>query len=813
MLYGVGGSGKSQLAMSLAHWFFERNPSSSILWVNASTSETCSAGLESIISACGIKHASRDWRYLSLKVWLEDLSHGRWLLIFDSVTAEAMEIFVSYLPNCTHGQVILTSSTQKIASQLSLDVIELEVRSFEEAEAMELVKATLSDKLMNVRHEASIREIILRLELLPLVVSQAIAYMNATNLTPTEYLKKMSSGEFISELLAFVPDPSSEISSKPLYAVWQNSFDEIESKDALAAQILSFASFLEPQEIPVSLISKGLSASPLTMNISCLETYGFARSNAGSDSFDMNKIVQAGVQRWLGRRKREWAEKVLRAISGIFPDVEETKMRTECLLLLPHALSILRSANFSDYPLSLHSAGDIERYFEQNMGHEGPSVDRAIGRAIITLRSKIGIFFHFEGSYPSAQEHLQAVCSNVDAAEELSDDRMLRVQSALINSLRVQGSIASAHEMAHGMKKANKARYGRKSRRTCEAYRLLALTFQDSGKNEKALKSAKRALSCASAIDDNANSIDVLRCQRRVATTYEILNRFSEAERAMTAAVLGYKARDEENSTDALDAQFRLSWLQRALGHYEDSEITARQCYRQYVEIKGPQNDQSLKALHSLAVTRLCMEQWEEAATDFENILEYCLSTPGFGADHSYAQILRVDLAQAYEGMGSEHYEDAKQLYDTALRVRETSLDADHPVILLNKAQILGVTWKLNPRDADATETACQSLLKSLKSNSRDHHEARCRLFRILAEINAHRATTDDSGSQKKVHAHLKKAAELQVQVLKSRDKVNGRRHPETQKAAEESVRHHLKSGDFKTVASIRQQYRLEEDL
>jgi tetratricopeptide (TPR) repeat protein len=811
-LYGLGGSGKTQLTLSVAEWFIDRNPGSSVLWVNAASIETCSTGLDTILAACGIRAESKFICFMSLKAWLEDFSHGRWLMVFDDARMETVEVFIPYLPSCTHGQVIFTSDTQAVANQLADGGASIEIGSFEFAEAEALVVATLREDLLGADEKISIKRIIQRLDALPLAITQTVAFMNANMLSPTAYLIEMENDEKLSEFIAFSQNSTSKTPESPmtkiktLDTVWRLSFDKLQLKTPVGVEILAVASFVEAQDIPIDLITSTIpeNTSLAIMDaIKELRNYSFITKASSIDMFSTNSIVQLGVQRWLKENKQYWAEKVLLTISKGFPDAEDSGTWKQCRVLLPHALKVLGSSV---------------------TGVNGPE----LSNAITILRMKIGIYNFHKGDYSSAQQNLQIALASPENNQDLVETWSLRAQEALILTHREQGRNVLAHEMALKLKHSNKVRYGRKSRHTAEAYRLLSLIYQQDGKYQDSLKAAQKALDCAKAVDkkENPRSLIILRCQRRVGTLYELLCKFSEAEDALTGAALGYKARGEDKSNDALGVQYRLSWMQRAAGYYEDSAVTARECYKDYVKLLGPHHPRTLKTLYSLAVTKQSQELWEEAAGDLEAILEQCNQRPGFGPGHHYTHTLCFNLAQVYEGMGSSRYAEARDMYVLALKGQKSNLAPDHLDLLLSQAELIRIEWKLNPQDHVMAEDRCQDLLKRVKKESGGELRTKWSLMSTLAEINAYKAdptvlpsssTSNQldqpclNDSNKNAQACWKEAGSWQTKVLKSKTKILGVRHPETKRSATICAKY-LKEAENSKSSTVRTKYTVSDD-
>lgn len=120
LLRGIGGSGKTQLALRHIQQDLQRY--SAVLWVNASTREH--AGL-SFTEAAGIISSSwppdlptvyrRDEADDVLKVTarLRSTRYYNWLLVIDSADELDKDELSRYIPTCEHGSVLVTSTRSR----------------------------------------------------------------------------------------------------------------------------------------------------------------------------------------------------------------------------------------------------------------------------------------------------------------------------------------------------------------------------------------------------------------------------------------------------------------------------------------------------------------------------------------------------------------------------------------------------------------------------------------------------------------------------------------------------------------------------
>ncbi|KAF9878483.1 hypothetical protein CkaCkLH20_03975 [Colletotrichum karsti] len=120
LLFAVGGSGKTQLA--LRHIHEERGRYSAIIWINASTKASAEESIEEVAAAMRsswprdtpMLPAERDANSLvQVKSRLRCTRHRNWLLVIDSADDPERNDLAKYIPRCDFGSVLVTSTRRR----------------------------------------------------------------------------------------------------------------------------------------------------------------------------------------------------------------------------------------------------------------------------------------------------------------------------------------------------------------------------------------------------------------------------------------------------------------------------------------------------------------------------------------------------------------------------------------------------------------------------------------------------------------------------------------------------------------------------
>src|SRR5262249_24353217 len=175
-LKGIGGVGKTQLALEYAHRYAARYKL--VAWIRAEDGGTLDADFAQLATNLALPESDAPEvrrKVQAAREWLE--RNDGWLLVLDN--APDPRAIRSYLPENPRGHVLVTSrnqSWQGLARSLSVDVLG-------RVESVELLlKRSGSDD------RASADELAQMLGDLPLALEEAAAYVDATGRSLADYL-------------------------------------------------------------------------------------------------------------------------------------------------------------------------------------------------------------------------------------------------------------------------------------------------------------------------------------------------------------------------------------------------------------------------------------------------------------------------------------------------------------------------------------------------------------------------------------------------------------------------------------------------
>ncbi|QYT05473.1 hypothetical protein H0G86_012367 [Trichoderma simmonsii] len=330
-LYGLGGVGKTQVALAYAYWIRDLHPDISVFWVHASNADRFRAAYAFIAEKCNVpgRETPKADILLLVKRWLEEQNKMQWLMVIDNV--DDIELFFPqqksdaldahqqadklgrYIPDCVHGSILITTRNKQVGVKFDQGSPLLEVTKMTDDEAHQLVQGILKTELSkeDVFHLAS------KLEHLPLALAQATSFIQENTISISDYIQLLDEGDnALVDQLSESFEPVGRDSETPhaVTATWILSFRQIEQNQPLASDILCFLSLMHHQAIPHTLIEEyhrqrnseyayNNTSVGLIKALGILKAFSFISEGKDKDT-DMHRLVQLVTRKWLISSRR-----------------------------------------------------------------------------------------------------------------------------------------------------------------------------------------------------------------------------------------------------------------------------------------------------------------------------------------------------------------------------------------------------------------------------------------------------------------------------------------------------------------------------
>ncbi|OBT86412.1 hypothetical protein VE02_05291 [Pseudogymnoascus sp. 03VT05] len=264
-LVGLGGIGKTQVALQLAYLVKANKQGYSIFWVAAQSEASFEKAYAELAQELGVKKTKED-EDEDVKDLVRRHLHsekaGRWLLIVDN--ADDMEVVMGsnekrgiyrYLPESESGRVVFTTRSRDVALAVAGSHI-IDLGEMSQEEAMVFMETSLTQGEL-LQDKATTVELLRELTYLPLAIAQAVAYLNQNQISVRKYLGLLQGTEQSRVSLMnreFHDRTRCEGSQNAVATTWLVSFAQIQRFDKAAASLLGFLSCIEPKAIPRSIL-------------------------------------------------------------------------------------------------------------------------------------------------------------------------------------------------------------------------------------------------------------------------------------------------------------------------------------------------------------------------------------------------------------------------------------------------------------------------------------------------------------------------------------------------------------------------------
>ncbi|RYC81255.1 hypothetical protein BFJ63_vAg15855 [Fusarium oxysporum f. sp. narcissi] len=351
-LVGLGGIGKTQIALQLAFWVKKNKPDYSVFWMPALSMAGFEQECMKLVKTLGIRCSEGEDAKDAVRQHLSSKDAGSWFLVVDN--ADDAEIFhksthtsggiLNFLPSGDNGRTLFTTRSRQVAIAAAKTAIE-KLPKMHPEEAIDLLKRSLIDK-DGLDDSESVSQLLDALTCLPLAIAQAAAYMNVYEISVAEYIRVFNDAdaENMTELLeqGFDDEVHYDSSQGAVATTWIVSFDRIRRTAPAAADLLSFMAFIEPRGIPRSILPRLKAEQQMTQAIGTLTGHGFLSQRGREATFDMHSLVHLATRRWNENegRDRKVRQMTLARVAEVFP-TDDWENRDLWRQYLPHALRLL----------------------------------------------------------------------------------------------------------------------------------------------------------------------------------------------------------------------------------------------------------------------------------------------------------------------------------------------------------------------------------------------------------------------------------------------------------------------------------------
>ncbi|KAF5623559.1 kinesin light chain [Fusarium sp. NRRL 25303] len=262
-LWGLGGSGKTQIALDFAYSRYSKRKCS-VFWVHADSEATFARDYGSIASVLGMNTQGSQHELLqNIRHKIESLP--RWLLVIDN--ADDLSLFgvgstvrntskiMDYIPKGPNGTILWISRDEAIVGSLVGVRRGIAVPRMTSEESKTLFESTMPQSISDDELDDAVL-LLKELQFLPLAISQAGAFMRRTETSVSQYL-----AEFKKETTRWRMLKGPEFdryrlhnNSNSILETWSPSIHHIRQENKLAYKMLHILAYVDNQTITEQLV-------------------------------------------------------------------------------------------------------------------------------------------------------------------------------------------------------------------------------------------------------------------------------------------------------------------------------------------------------------------------------------------------------------------------------------------------------------------------------------------------------------------------------------------------------------------------------
>jgi tetratricopeptide (TPR) repeat protein len=658
-IHGLGGVGKTQLAARYAR--LHRDAYDVIWWLRAELPGTLRADLAALAVALGLVDVGVDEpdAVRAACGWLE--RNGRWLLVFDNVTAPAA--IAELVPEGEGGHVLITSRAHADWRALNARPVALDVWEREESHAFLEARA-------GERDGGVLEKVAVVLGDLPLALEQAAAYTNAKAITLTGYLQRLR--DRAPELFA-AGRPAGY--GHTVATVWSLAFAEL-AEQPVAAELVLACAHLGADRIPREVLDAysdldddpAVTARVVDDAVELLLSYALLTGSA-DDTLAMHRLVQDVARTTAGAGTcAAGATRAVTLLDRLMPArSREHEQWPACMRLLEHALSAARYAE----------EHDVAR-------EQTASVLRAAGH-----------YQHGRGEYATARELLERALAIIEVVHAPGHPAIAGALNDLGILQRQLGEFEAARLTLRRALAIKETVYGAEHQEVATTLGNLGVVEEALGEYEAAGVTQQRALAIKEALYGPEHP-ELATTLTSIGNVQQHLGAFEDAlltkQRALkiTTAVYGP---DHPNVADMLTS---LGILQQQRGDLEEALVSQQRALAIQEAVYGPEHPDVAMTLGNLGLAQEQLGAYEAALATLCRSLS--INEAVYGTRHPEVARTLGNLGNVQQLLGEP--EVARVTLQRALELNEAVYGPEHPAVATTLGNLGVVEEQLGELDA-----------------------------------------------------------------------------------------------------------------
>ncbi|MFD8751898.1 tetratricopeptide repeat protein [Kitasatospora sp. NPDC059577] len=651
-VHGLGGIGKSTLALAYAHR--HRSDYSLVWWVNADSPtriEQALAGLARRLLPAWAGATSQDQQAEWAMAWLQ--WHSGWLLVFDNAEKPAdLDYYLGALNKGHH----LISSRRATGWPHTIRTIALGTLHSEDA-AQLICMYAFPDSTPTARELQEARELAVELGYLPLALEQAGAYLRQNpTITIDSYRRR---------LLNNLDKAADSIDAERTIArIWNQTVRDLAARNPRAVNILRTLAWLAPDGVPISLLETSAADDhEFHEALGLLNCYSMV--NITERTVSIHRLIQTVLRSTApdgpdgspaGRRAAENA--LLKVLNQCGSPQGIISAEWDALMPQLIALAITRPEETTDnHTENLYTTA--AEYLHQQ-GH----ITRAIPfyEAIVAQRRR---------ALGDTSPDTITSCNNLAAAYQSAGDLARAIplfETTLVQYTRVLGN---AHPD------------------TLVCCNNLAAAYGSVGDFKRAIQLHEATLAHRERFLGNTHP-STLASRANLASTYLSAGDLARAIQLHEATLAHRERFLGDSHPDTAMSRNNLAGAYQSAGYFTRATSLYETSLNQFERVLGETHPTTLVARTNLAHAYRLADDLARAIPLYESTLAQLEQI--LGETHPNTLLNRSNLACAYQSAGQT--ERSIQLHEVTLAMRERILGTTHPDTITSRNNLAGSLYE-----------------------------------------------------------------------------------------------------------------------